>query len=366
METAPYLRPRILQAYLAREFAKLLSFSLIAFVSLFVIVDFFERIDRLVRAELGMLDFLRYVSFKVPFAVSQVLPAAVMLGIMLALGIMSRRHETMAIRTSGLDILRLSRSVYLITAGVAVTVLALNFYLVPWSQGGLAFFWQTKINKRPPPSLHKMQHFWYKGDQAIYNIVLFQKDIQTMEGVKIYLFDRSFQLVQIISAARAQWQGGHWRFYQGMIHTFSTGGEETGERFQERDIVLTERPGDFAELEKKVTEMDVGELYRYVQRLERDGYKSTPYRLDLYNRLSQAFAPFILITLGLALALRHEDIHISAMVAMGVALMFVYWLFYGFCLSFGQAGHLPMAVAVILPHLVFGGLAVKMVRRITK
>ncbi|MBM4294914.1 MAG: YjgP/YjgQ family permease [Deltaproteobacteria bacterium] len=366
MEPSPLLRPRILQTYLAREFAKILMFSLAAFISLFVIVDFFERIDRLVRADLHVPDFLHYVLLKVPFAVSQVLPAAVMLGIMLALGLMSRRHETMAVRTSGLDIFRLSRTVYLIVASVALTMLALNFYLVPWSQGRLALFWQTKVEKRPAPSLHKMEHFWYKGDQAIYNIVLFQKDIQTMEGIKIYLFDRNFQLVQVISAARAQWQNGHWRFYQGMTHTFNSPGGEMGERFQERDIVLTERPGDFAELEKKVTEMDVGELYRYVQRLERDGYKSTPYRLDLYYRFSQAFAPFILITLGLGLALGYENIHISGVVAMGVALMFGYWLFYGFCLSFAQAGYLPAVLAVILPHLVFGGLALRAVRHITK
>jgi lipopolysaccharide export system permease protein len=366
METSPLLRPRILQAYLAREFAKILSFSLIAFVSLFVIVDFFERIDRLVRAELRVPDFLHYILLKAPFAVSQVLPATVMLGIMLSLGLMSRRHETMAIRTSGLDIFRLSRTVYLIASGVALTMLALNFYLVPWSQGRLLLFWQTKVDKKPAPSLHKMEHFWYKGDQAIYNIVLFRKDIQTMEGVKIYLFDRKFQLVQVISAARAQWRDGHWRFYQGMTHTFDSTGEEVGERFQERDIVLTERPGDFAELEKRVTEMDVGELYRYVQRLERDGYKSTPYRLDLYYRFSQAFAPFVLVTLGLGLALSYEHVHISGVVALGVALMFGYWLFYGFCLSFAQAEYLPAPLAVVLPHLVFGGLALWVVRHITK
>ncbi len=65
-----------------------------------------------------------------------------------------------------------------------------------------------------------MEHFWYKGDQAIYNIVMFRKDIQTMEGVKIYLFDRQFHLVQIIAAARAQWQEDHWRFLSGLYSVF--------------------------------------------------------------------------------------------------------------------------------------------------
>ena len=132
METAhPHLRPRILEAYVAREFLKLLILSLTAFVSLFVIVDFFEKIDRLVEAHLGLWDLVCYVSLKVPFAAGQVLPAAALLGIMLTFGLMSRSHETMAMRTSGLDILQLLRPVLIVTGGVMAVMLALNLYLIP-------------------------------------------------------------------------------------------------------------------------------------------------------------------------------------------------------------------------------------------
>jgi lipopolysaccharide export system permease protein len=187
-----------------------------------------------------------------------------------------------------------------------------------------------------------------------------------MEGVKIYLFDRQFHLVQIIAAARAQWQHNHWRFYQGYIQNFDPSGAVTGEKFQERDLMLTEHPKDFAELEKKVTEMDVYELYRYVKRLERDGYKSTSYRVDLYSRFSLALTPLILVILGLGLALRHEQIHITSMVSAGLGLMFGYWLFFGFCDSFGQAGNLPPLLAVITPHLAFGTLALMLLRQVTR
>ncbi len=93
METGnPPLRPRILEAYVAREFLKLLILSLAVFVSLFVIVDFFEKIDRLVEAHLGLWDLVRYVLLKVPFAAGQVLPAAALLGIMLTFGLKARSY----------------------------------------------------------------------------------------------------------------------------------------------------------------------------------------------------------------------------------------------------------------------------------
>jgi lipopolysaccharide export system permease protein len=366
MKAFPSMRPRILEAYVAREFLKLTSLSLATFISVFLVVDFFEKIDRLVRARLGIGDLLHYFLLKVPLAVSETLPPAVLLGVILAFGLMSRSHETMAIRTSGLDILRLTRPALVIALLAAVLLLSLKLYLVPWSQGRLHYFWEAKVEKKPPPSLLSMQHFWYKGDGVIYNILLFRKDIQTLEGVKIYLFDRKFNLIQIMAAARAQWQGDHWRFYQGFIQTFNSGGEEFGEKFQERDLVLTERPEDFAGLEKKVTEMDVAELHRFVQRLERDGYKSTPYRLDLYRRISSSITPLILVVLGLALTLRGGRINIPAMVTVGLGLMFGYWLFFGLCTSFGEAGRWPLLWAVTLPHLGFGAITLGLLRQVAR
>jgi lipopolysaccharide export system permease protein len=361
------LRSHILENYVAREFLKLMGLSLVTFVSLFIVVDFFEKIDRLVRAQLGPGALLQYLVLKLPFAIGQVLPAAVLLGVMLTFGLMSRSHETMAIRTSGLNILSLIRPTLIYAGVVALLLLALNLYLIPWSQGRLDVFWQTQVNKKAPHNLHNLEHFWYKGDQAIYNIVMFRKDIQTLEGVKIYLFDRQFHLVQIIAAARAQWQEDHWRFFEGYVQFFAPGtGAVTGEKFEQRDLVLTEHPKDFADLEKKVTEMDVNELYRYTARLDRDGYKSIPYRVDLYSRFSLALTPLVLVLLGLGLALRHEQIYLTSMVAVGLGLMFFYWLFFGFCASFGQAGSIPVLVAVIFPHLAFGLVALRLLLRVTR
>jgi lipopolysaccharide export system permease protein len=361
------LRSHILENYVAREFLKLMGLSLVTFVSLFIIVDFFEKIDRLVRAQLGPGALMEYLILKLPFAIGQVLPAAVLLGVMLTFGLMSRSHETMAIRTSGLNILSLIRPTIIYSGVAALLLLALNLYLIPWSQGRLDVFWQTQVDKKPPHNLHNLEHFWYKGDQAIYNIVMFRKDIQTLEGVKIYLFDRQFHLVQIIAASRAQWQEDRWRFFEGYVQFFAPGtGAVTGEKFEQRDLVLTEHPKDFADLEKKVTEMDVNELYHYTARLERDGYKSTPYRVDLYSRFSLALTPLVLVMLGLGLALRHEQIYLTSMVAVGLGLMFVYWLFFGFCTSFGQAGSIPVLLAVIFPHLAFGLVALRLLRRVTR
>jgi lipopolysaccharide export system permease protein len=361
------LRPRLLEHYVSREFLKIFLLSLTAFLTLYLVVDFFEKIDQLVRANLGLAEMGHYILLKVPVALEQVLSPAVLLGAMLTFGLLTRTRETMAIRTSGLDILRLTRPVLLLAALAAAGLLILNLYLIPWSQFTLNGFWETRVQGKPPRSLVNPEHLWYKGDRAIYNILLYRKDTQTLEGVKIFRFDDKFSLRQVIAARRAVWHDGRWRLYQGLVQDFDQPGESKVKSFQEElTLTLTETPKDFGGLERKPAEMDVEELLRFVERLERDGYKSTSYRVEIQNRFAMALVPLVLAALGLGLALRQEKVFIPGMVAVGLGLMFAYWLFLGFSTSLGQAGRWPIIAAAWLPHLFFGTAAVLLLRRATR
>lgn len=344
----------ILERYVAREFGKIFLLTLATLVTVYLIGAFTEKIGRLVQAEMDFLGIMQYLVMRVPEATGQILPAAVLLAVMITLGLLARHNETVAMRTSGINVFVLLRPLLLIAGVLSVILLIHNLYLIPWSQQQVAYLWDTRVEKKPPHSLINMERFWYKGDRAIFNILTFRKDTQTLEGVKIYVFDPQFHLRQLIAASRAEWEGGHWRFYRGLSQTFAPSGKILGESFQERVITLTEGPGDFAILEKKVTEMDVAELYRYIQRLERDGYDSTLYRIDLQKRLALSLTPLIVTLIGGSLALFREKSHIPTVIATGIGIVFVYWLSFGFCLSLGQAGRLPVLWAAWLPHMLFG------------
>jgi LPS export ABC transporter permease LptG len=360
------LRPRILEKYVAREYLKIVLLSLAAFWVIYLVVDFFEKIDRLLQSDLGLGDICQYLLLRAPAALEQVIFPAILLGALLTFGIFHRTRETWAIQTSGLDILRLSPPVLLLAGVAAVLLLLLHLYLIPWSQGHLGFFWDTRVQKKPPRSLINPEHFWYKGDRAIYNILLFRKELQILEGVKIFRFDPGFRLIQVVAARQAAWENGRWRLTQGIVQTFDPSGEEKSESFIEMFLDLTEKPEDFSSLEKKITEMDLGELLRFSARLERDGYKPTQYRLEIQSRIALSLAPLVLAALGLGLALRQRETSLPILVAKGLALLFLYWLVLGFANSLGQAGRWPILGAVWLPHLMFGILALTLFRGVVR
>jgi lipopolysaccharide export system permease protein len=174
-----------------------------------------------------------------------------------------------------------------------------------------------------------------------------------MGDVRIYVFDPRFHLMQFVAARQAQWTGKNWLFFDGMVQSFGPAGAIVAETFRSRTIVLTERPEDFANLERKVTEMTGYDLYRYIRRLERDGYDSRPYWAELHSRIAMATTPLIVTLIGGALIFRREKCNIPAAIAAGIAVVFTYWLLFSFLLSLGQVGLLPVVVAAWLANLIF-------------
>lgn len=357
MERVRRFRPRLLERYVALEFLQIFLLALVAFVLLYLVVDFFERIDQLVRANLELTAMAHYVALKTPLALEQVISPAVLLAAVLSFGLLSRAHETMAIRSSGIDILGLLRPVLLLGLALGGCLVLLRFYLLPLSQGEANHFWETQVQKKPPRSLKDLAHFWYKGERTLYNILMYRKSDQTLEGVKIFRFDDQFRLIQVITARRAVWGEGGWRLYRGTVQDLAQPEGQPLEEFEEKELHVKETPADFASLERKLPELTLGELLGFIRRLERDGYKSTLYRLELQQRAALGLSPLILAALGAGLALRQENPFLPGVVAAGLACLFGYWLLLGFSLSLGQVGRWPVALAAWLPHLVFGSLA---------
>lgn len=349
-----FFQPSLLFWYIGREFWRNFILTLAAFVSIYLIIDFFEKIDRLLRAQIKFGTILEYFSAKIPVAASQVLPAAVILAVIITFGLLSRHNETIAIKCAGLNVKRMLRPILLISLLLSLVLLLLNLYLNPLLTQRINIIWETKVDKKPVRELVELKYLWYKGDRAIFNISEFRKDTKAMENVKIYVFDQKFHLIQFIAAKKAKWTGKDWLFTNGMVQTFITGGPIMGETFDKRTFIMTEHPEDFSSLERKVTEMTANDLYRYILRLERDSYDSRPYRGELQGRIAISLTPLIITLIGGSIILWQEKTNIPLGITLGIGVVFIYWLMFSLFLSLGQVGKLPIVLAAWMANIVFG------------
>ena len=109
------MQPRIHDRYLLKQYLKILFFSVLAFVVIYVTVDVFEEIDNFIDHEASLLDVAEYYLYSIPFILTYIIPVSLLLGTVFSMGVMSRRNELTALIASGVSLVRIAAPV-LVTA----------------------------------------------------------------------------------------------------------------------------------------------------------------------------------------------------------------------------------------------------------
>lgn len=137
--------------------------------------------------------------------------------------------------------------------------------------------------------------------------------------------------------------------------------ESGDQRIQLRNTIAVDidlNPDDLAQAAKQSDEMGLAELGRYIQKVEREGYGATRFRVDYHSKIAAPFVCIFLSVLGAGIALRgnmREGMPVSITYGLGIA--FLYWIFNSFCLSLGYAEMMPPVIAAWVANLVFFSFA---------
>lgn len=98
----------ILFRYILREFSKIFGMCFAGLATIYLVIDFFEKVRRFLRYESGILPILAYFALKVPSISFQVAPFAILVSTLLTLGLLARSNEITAMRSCGISLLWMS------------------------------------------------------------------------------------------------------------------------------------------------------------------------------------------------------------------------------------------------------------------
>ncbi len=345
---------RILALYMAREFLKMFSFMVVAFVSIYSIFDFLEKANNFSEAGVPTSALVSFFILQIPEIVALMVPVAILMATVITLGLMSKRNEVVAVKSSGVSIFRFTLPIVLLALALTLMVALLNETVLPKTKAKTNYIWDVMVEKRPGQLYHK-EKFWYKGHNSIYRVGFYDVESQALADVVYYRFDKDFNLSMRVDARRARHLGGRWVFFSGLYQERLPEGGYTAYSFEERAVDLPERPSDFVRLAKPSEEMSLGELSRFVAKIEAEGYDSRRYRVDMQSKLSFPFVSLIMALLGVPLALFKEGGRSLALaVVSGLACALIYWISFSYVRSiFGYAGILPPFLAAWLPNGLF-------------
>lgn len=344
----------IISKYLSREIARYFFVVLTMVVGIYGIVDFLEKIDDFMEADLPFTKALSFLIFKIPFIIAQISPVGILLSVLIVLGLMSKYNEIVALRSSGMSIYHLLKPV--LTMGIVLSILLflISEIIVPITMDKANRIWLKEVRGEEVVTSRE-KNIWIKGDHLISNIKFYYHRTQTLFGITLNYFDGNFQLSKRIDASKGVFQGGHWVLEDAIVQQLKPGDGTYSVTLHDRWVAAFDfLPDDLERVVRKSEEMGFSELYDYISKVESEGYDASLYRVDLHAKIAFPLVCIILAMVGTGIAIRgklKDGLPVSISYGIGVA--FLYYVSHNFCISLGYANALPPIVAAWSADFIF-------------
>lgn len=341
--------------YLLRAFFSIFGLSLMAFSGIYVLVDFVENVDNFFARHAALSDYLIYFFGKLPQILTQVAPMAVLFGVFMTLGSLSRNNELTAMRAGGISLWRISMPLLAMGLLTTAATLIANEYVVPLTARKVNAIERTVVQGEPRQLLRR-DRVWFREDDRLVNVRLVLPAQKVLYGISIFKVDRDFRLLSRTDAERASYQDGHWIFRNLSIRTFDPASERTVTLVREKEKILPlgKTPQDFATPDQRNVDLTYRQLHHMVKRLEEEGFPATRYRVDMMARLATPFTCLIMAFLGIPFALQKgRNANLAMGVALSLAVGVVFYLLQAMLIAFGYSEVVPPIIAAWASNLLF-------------
>jgi len=358
----------LLHRYVLTRFIYWYVLSATGLIGIFLVVDFFERVDEFIRRDMPYSDLIYYFICKVPSVAFFMAPQAVLLATVITLAVLARDNEIIAMKAGGIGVVGITLPILGVALVVALLVLASNEYLAPSATKKMNYIFKVKVQGNPVYGDTYIEvgerqagggAVWFVAkDKAIWNIRQFDpEEIRISDARIFYRFDNGL-IRKRIDVKEVVWSGTHWEFIDGFLRTFDQKGRGTTEYFEKRVIPVLETPDD---LMKNIIihsdEMSLRELYKEIQEMTLEGKDTLKHRVEFHQKISYPFISIVLALLAIPLSLRSSR-HGGVLFCVGInlAMGFVFSFLYAMGVSLGYGGFFSPLFAAWGPFLLFSSL----------
>ncbi|MFC1829677.1 LPS export ABC transporter permease LptG [Thermodesulfobacteriota bacterium] len=344
----------IIHKYLTVEISRYFAMVMVAVVSVYLAVDFFERIDDFMEAGLPFSKAFTFFILKTPFIIAQIIPVCILLSVLVVFGLMTRNFEIVALKSSGVSIYYLMWPILVSGLFCSAVLFLFSEVVVPITMEKANRIWLREV-RHESAVMSRGENIWVKGHRSIINIEYFNPTKNTVFGVSVNTFDEDFRLIRRVDAKSGVFNEGTWVLHDVMVQTLDREEGKYNILFHETQIEsLDILPENLKRILKKSEEMNFKELRDFIKRVELEGYDATIYRVDFYAKFAFPFICIIMSIVGAGLAVRGKSMDsLPVAIAYGIGVAFLYWIFYSFCLSLGKGEMLPPAISAWIANLVF-------------
>jgi len=337
----------LVHRHIGKEFLRVWGLTFGALVLVSQIIEIFTRLRRYADRSMPFDSFAIYLLLHFPQTMLILIPITTLLAAIVALGLLSKQRELLAMRTLGLSPLYITAPILLFGLVISGVLTAANWSLIPAATRQSEWVKNVELLGKQESALFGQNRLWLQLDQTrLMNIQLVHPTVNALYGVTIYRLDSSFDLVELVEASSITFSDGRWMVVQGTRWRFRTDRSVGVETLQESPIDLGKTPADFRSVVIDPDEMDNTKLGRYIAQLRKSGLDSARYEINYHAKLAIPIVTLLMVMIGVPLGMRGGRWpQLAQGISFAILISLAYALTQAYTMALGDHAILPPVIA---------------------
>ena len=355
----------IIDKYILKRYLATFLVMLLLFIPIGIVVDVSEKINKMLEYKIPFLEIaLYYYNFTIYFA-NSLFPIFLFLSVIWFTSKLANDTEIIAILSSGISFTRFLRPYIIGASIISVFVLLMGFFVVPAASEGFNNFRYTYLKGGGKEAMRGDNTDVYRqisDDEFIY-VNSFNAESKTAFNFSLEKF-KNQKLVHKITASRITYNPKQ-RNYTLFDYTKRTVGETNDviEKAPEKKAVFNFDLEDLAPVVYIAETLSLGKLNAFIKKEKARGSSNiNVYLVVLYKKYSVPVSAFILTIIAVAVSAMKRRGGMGTNLAIGIALAFAFVFFDKIFGVLAEKSSIPPLLAVWLPNVAFGILALYLLR----
>jgi len=346
----------------------------------------------------GARDFALYVIVTLPSFLAIVLPVALLLSLLYALGRLHRAGELVALRAAGVGLFRITAPVWLVGVAMCAATWGLNASVVPWSvetsralRDKLEFRREAESALQAEDAIGVVRRVAFDnraaavGDEGrLWFINRYSQFTRRAYGVTVSVFEkpaaptgagaveepserRELRRIVATEAWRDEASGG-WIFANGQELFFDA---ESGEMRAPKPFSqlveesFDEEPSLMLMVDRRPADLSFLELRRLVDYYSaEDNPKGAAYAVRYFGLVADTLGPLVVIALAIPFAVSGVRVNPAVGVSKSIGFFFLYYVLMNVASSLAVKQVIEPALAAWLPNAGMTAIAVWLFARL--
>lgn len=355
----------IIDKYILKRYLATFVTMLLMFIPIGIIIDVSEKINKMIENKIPFMEIATYYyNFTIYFA-NSLFPIFLFLSIIWFTSKLANNTEIIAILSSGISFTRFLRPYVIGASIVSVVVLLMGFYVVPKASEGFNNFRYMYLRSGGREQMVGDNTDVYRqiNDNEFIYVNSYNASSKMAFNFALEKFKKE-KLVSKITASRIKWnpEDSTYTMFDYTKRTVGVLGDKI-EKAPEKKAKFSFELEDLTPVVYIAETLRLNQLIKFIDKEKKRGSSNiNVYMVVLYKKYSLPVSAFILTVIAVSVSAMKRRGGMGMNLTIGIAIAFSFVFFDKIFGVLAEKSSFPPFVAVWFPNVIFGILAIYLLR----